>query len=115
MTDTDTWFAALDPAQHEILADLRALILATDDNIEETLKWGQPCYTQNGLFCYLQKAKAHVTIGFQKGAQIVDDANLLEGQGKDMRHLRFSLGSTVPRDDVQRLVNAALALDAENR
>jgi hypothetical protein len=42
------------------------------------------------MFCYLWSTKAYATLGFQKGAALDDPEGLLEGTGKDMRHIKFT-------------------------
>ncbi|WP_138424463.1 DUF1801 domain-containing protein [Maritimibacter alexandrii] len=111
MTDADDWFAALDPAQAETLGRLRGLILGSADGIKEEIKWRQPCYSRNKLFCYLQKSKSHVTLGFQQGARMPDAPSLLEGAGKELRHVRFTPGADIPEEAVKTLIGEALALD----
>ena len=54
---TETWFDELSPEHEKLLRALRHLILSASDEVREELKWGQPCYSINKLFCYLQKAK----------------------------------------------------------
>lgn len=92
MTDnsTEEWFAALPASQRPILDRLRSLILATVPNAKEEIKWSRPCYSTNErLFCYLHTSKGHATLGFQNGASMSDPKNLLEGDGKDMRHIKL--------------------------
>lgn len=89
--DPQSWFDAAPEGQRSILEGLRKLILSAASGIVEEIKWGRPCYsTANGMFCYLHRTKNHVTLGFQKGASLKDPKNLLEGEGKDMRHIKIT-------------------------
>ena len=89
-TTSNAWFESVPPGQSEILNRLRLLIFeAVPDAIEE-LKWSRPCYsTSKGLFCYLGTTKGHATLGFQKGTSLPDPNRLLEGSGKEMRHIKL--------------------------
>lgn len=108
------WFNMLSEGQKPNLLNLRELILTTDENFVETIKWGQPCYSLNGLVCYLQKAKAHVTLGFQKGAYLKDPHGLLEGVGKDMRHIKVGLTDEIKTASFKALLTEALSYDANH-
>lgn len=45
-------------------------------------------------FVNVNVAKAHVTIGFFRGALLKDPARLLQGTGKRMRHVKLKPGAT---------------------
>ena len=110
-TDVDDWIRAAPESQREQLERLRQIIRAEAPNAAETLKWGQPCYERNGDFCYLQRAKTHVTLGFQKGVLIPDPDNRLSGVGKQMRHVKFALGEVIDAELCGSLIREALRLD----
>lgn len=110
----ENWFNTLSEEQKPILLDLRELVLATDENIVETIKWGQPCYSLNSLICYLQKAKAHVALGFQNGAHFNDPHGLLEGTGKDMRHIKVAMTEKIKFPSFKALLEEAVTYDANH-
>ena len=105
------WFENLSESQRQKLDELRQLILESDREFTEEIKWGQPCYSVNKLVCYLQKAKEYVTIGFQKGAHLEDTEKLLVGEGKDMRHVNFSLAGEIDRPAIAKLISEAVEFD----
>ena len=107
----EDWFNKLSEPQRLKLDELRQLILENDRQFTEEIKWGQPCYSINKLVCYLQKAKEQVTIGFQKGAHLEDTDNLLVGEGKDMRHVNFSLAEEIYRPAIAKLIAEAVEFD----
>lgn len=77
-------------AEHqEILEELRALIFNTVDGIEEYYKWSRPVYGFSTNEVYLQHSKKHVTLGFMNGTSIPDELGILEGSGKDLRHIKI--------------------------
>jgi len=63
---------------------------------------------EDGLFCYLQSTRNHAALGFQKGASLNDPDRLLEGSGKDMRHIKFKNGATVNEPAVTALLKQAV-------
>lgn len=107
----DDWIQGAPEPQRVQLVRLRHIILRVAPDAVETLKWGQPCYARNALFCYLQRAKTHVTLGFQKGALMSDPDKRLLGDGKQMRHVRFLPGEHVDTALCTRLLEEALRHD----
>ena len=69
---------------------VRQIILATDDKIEETIKWSSPTFMYKGnIASFFLNAKKFVSLMFHKGATIEDPNGLLEGDGKEGRVARF--------------------------
>ena len=71
-------------------------------------------------FAYVNAFKAHVNVGFFRGAALSDPDGLLEGNGKFMRHVKLRPGGEVDAPALLKLVNAAYAdmkarLEAEAR
>ena len=63
---------------------LRGILLATE--LEETLKWGKPCYTaKGGNIVILQPFQDHLALMFFKGALLDDPAGILKPQGENSR------------------------------
>lgn len=70
---------------------VREIILATDNKIEECIKWRSPTFMYKGnMASYFMNAKKHVSLMFHKGAEIKDSSGLLEGDGKEGRVAKFS-------------------------
>lgn len=110
-TTVDEWISQAPEAQRAQLQELRVIILSLAPDATEALKWGQPCYTRKALFCYLQRAKTHVTLGFQKGALMSDPGKRLQGDGKQMRHVRFGPSEAIDTELCTALIEEALRLD----
>ena len=105
------WFSSAPENQKPMLDALRALILTAAPGIVEKIKWSRPCYsTPRGMFCYLHRAKNHVTIGFQQGASLNDPKGLLEGTGKDMRHIKIDDVGGIDKPAILDLVHQAIKL-----
>ncbi len=57
------------------------------DDVRELLHDGHPtACVGDAAFAYVNAFKAHVNVGFFRGAEIADPERLLEGTGKFMRH-----------------------------
>lgn len=69
----------------------------------EILHDGHPtaCVNQ-AAFAYVNVFKAHVNVGFFRGTEIPDPAQLLEGTGRNMRHVKLRPGE---RGDAVALTN----------
>jgi hypothetical protein len=91
--NANAWLEAVPKSQQNVLQALREAIISVGPEIVEEIKWRRPCYsTGDKLFCYLHSTKKHATLGFQMGRQLNDPDGLLEGDGKDMRYIKFTPG-----------------------
>ena len=60
------------------------------DDVRELLHDGHPtACVADAAFGYVNAFKAHVNVGFFRGADIADPESLLEGTGKFMRHVKL--------------------------
>ena len=60
------------------------------DDVRELLHDGHPtACVGDAAFAYVNAFKAHVNVGFFRGAEIADPEGLLEGTGKFMRHVKL--------------------------
>jgi hypothetical protein len=60
------------------------------DDVRELLHDGHPtACVDDAAFGYVNVFKAHVNVGFFRGAEIVDPNGILEGTGKFMRHVKL--------------------------
>jgi hypothetical protein len=72
---------------------------------------GHPTACVNdAAFAYVDAFKAHVNVGFYRGAEIADSDGLLEGTGRFMRHVKLRPGSDVDSIALKRLIEAAYTL-----
>lgn len=112
MSEVAAWIARLPDHQGRLLTHLRELILAVLPGVAESFKWNRPCYgTKSGsLICYLHASKNHVTLGFEQGAALLDPKNLLEGTGKNMRHIKFRSDQDIDDSAISALLKQALEI-----
>jgi len=104
----DRWLDAVAKEHRPILDQLRELVLDKKYSLKEEFKWSRPCYSNaDGLICYLAEAKAHVTIGFHYGTSLDDPKQLLEGIGKDMRHIKVRELNEIDKPALRRLIKQA--------
>ena len=66
------------------------LMRACGDDVRELSHHGHPtACVSDAAFGYVNVFKAHMNVGFFRGAEIADPAGILEGTGKFMRHVKL--------------------------
>jgi hypothetical protein len=77
-------------------------------DVRELLHDGHPTACVNdAAFAYVNAFKAHVNVGFFRGAEIADPEGLLHGTGRFMRHVKLKPGSDVDPSALKRLIDTA--------
>jgi hypothetical protein len=80
------------------------------DDVREVLHDGHPtACVGDAAFAYVNAFKAHVNVGFFRGAELADPAGILEGNGKVMRHVKLRPDHTVDAAALRTLIEAAYA------
>jgi hypothetical protein len=106
--EIDVWFsrqrADLAPLAQEWFARMRRC----GDDVLELLHDGCPVVcVQDAPFAYVNAFTAHVNVGFFHGAALDDPAGLLEGSGRNMRHVKLRPGGEVDTAALAALIDAA--------
>jgi hypothetical protein len=79
-----------------------------DDDVRELLHDGHPTTcVGDAAFAYVNAFKAHVNVGFFRGAEIADPEGLLEGTGKFMRHVKLRPERDVDATALRKLIETA--------
>jgi hypothetical protein len=60
-------------------------------------------------FCHLAVYTGHVNLGFDRGVDLPDPRNVLEGTGKTTRHIRIEPGDDITQPWLRRYVRMAIA------
>ena len=80
------------------------------DDVLELLHDGHPtACVGDAAFAYANAFKAHVNVGFFRGAELADPDGLLEGTGKFMRHVKLRPGQRINETALKKLIHAAYA------
>ena len=80
------------------------------DDVREVLHDGHPtACVADAAFGYVNAFTAHVNVGFFRGAELADPAQLLVGTGKYMRHVKLR-----PEDDIDATALVELVETAYN-
>lgn len=107
----DEWIEGLGEPVQAIVKRLRGVVFEAYPEIDEGIKWSKPSYSKEGLVCYMQTAKSHVNFGFYRGTELEDRNNLLEGDGKKMRHVRIRKADEIDEEKLKFLIWDAVDLN----
>ena len=78
------------------------------DDVRELIHDGHPtACVLDAAFGYVNAFKAHVNVGFFRGAEIADPDGLLEGTGKFMRHVKLGPDRHVDTKALRSLIETA--------
>jgi hypothetical protein len=93
---------------------LREIVLAEAPDAVEQLYRNHPSALWYGrgskmrdMALYIAMASAHVNLGFCRGANLPDPYGILEGTGKQMRHIKFRSKGDLERPFVRPMIRAA--------
>jgi len=104
----------------EALAHVRALIMQTEPDMVEELKWkkpsnpaGVPVWSYNGIICTGETYKDKVKLTFAKGALLKDSSRLFNAslEGNTRRAIDIREGDRVDEAAFKALIRAAVALN----
>ena len=78
------------------------------DDVRELLHDGHPtACVGEAAFGYVNAFRAHVNVGFFRGAELADPSGLLEGNGKLMRHVKLSPERDIDAAALKQLIQNA--------
>ncbi len=78
------------------------------DDIRELIHDGAPtACASDAAFAYVNAYKAHVNVGFFRGAELPDPDALLQGSGKNMRHVKIKPGEDLDHRALEALIQSA--------
>src|SRR5262245_30812133 len=81
---------------------------ACGDDVRELLHDRHPtACVGDAAFGYVNAFKAHVNVGFFRGAELSDPNSLLEGTGKFMRHVKLRPEREVDEAALKKLIETA--------
>jgi hypothetical protein len=117
MTDfQDELAQLLEPHTPEIRAlveELRGVICSLGPDLQEEVKlgWKNIGYKGKGLTVSLMPYTSYVSLHFAKGVQLSDPQGVLEGGGKELRHLKVRKLEDVHPHILTPLMHEAIELD----
>ena len=104
------------PALRPVCEALRRSIVALHKEFievawprQKTASYGVGLRKMSEHYAYIAVHGAHVNLGFYHGASLPDPRRLLEGMGKNLRHVKLRDAASVKRPAVRALLRAAIA------
>ena len=106
----DGWLADQAPELGAIARQWFERMRTCGEDVLELMHDGCPvaCVGQ-APFGYVNVFKAHVNIGFYRGADLRDPARILQGTGRRMRHVKAMPGLRLNAEALGALIDAAYA------
>lgn len=99
------------PGLRKVARALRSFVKRIVPGVKETFNsWGIPTFKRKDPFCFYMVGKNHVTFGFQFGTSLEDPEGLLEGTGKNIRHVKLREVKDLEQKGLRGLVQAAARL-----
>lgn len=104
----DAWFESRPGKLGAIARPWYERMRECGDDVRELIHDGHPtACVGDAAFGYVNAFTAHVNVGFFLGAHLADPEGLLEGSGKNMRHVKLRPGAEIDREALGALIQAA--------
>jgi hypothetical protein len=108
---SSTYVKDENPELRKVVRGLKNLVKETVPGTRETVNaWGIPTFEAQTPFCFYMVGKNHVTFGFHYGTSLDDPQGLLEGTGKNIRHVKLRSLEDLEQKGLKQLVQAAARL-----
>jgi hypothetical protein len=108
----NAYLSGKDPQLRAVANALRALVRKAIPSVTESVNpWGIPTFDANGPVCLFTVGKNHVTFGFARGTSLDNSSGLLEGTGKNLRHVKLYAPADLAHPALRGLVIAAAKLN----
>lgn len=99
------------PQLKKIVGGLRRLVKKMVPGTVETVNaWGIATFEEKQPFCFYMVGKYHVTCGFHYGTSLRDPNKLLEGTGKNLRHVKLFAFEDLKQKGFRELLREAASL-----
>jgi hypothetical protein len=108
--DIVDYLSGFEPAPGELARSVRQLILSTIEGLDEVVKWGHLVYEKDRMICSIMVHKSHINLQIWRGAELNDPENILEGDGKQMRHVKVHSPEDLKSDYFKFLLKQAAEL-----
>jgi len=102
------------PEMVKIARGIQKLVKSVEPSAKQTMNsWNVPTLEiAGGYFCMFMVAKSHVSFGFPMATALPDPHGLLEGTGKNMRHVKLKKIEDLKQDGLKELIAAAVKMPA---
>jgi hypothetical protein len=105
-----TYVSEGNPELEKVVKALRSYVKKVLPSTRITINaWGIPTFEADAPFCFYMVGKRHVTFGFHFGAGLSDPGGLLEGTGRNLRHVKLRTVEDLKRPGFRELILDARA------
>lgn len=112
---TSAYVKRENPELRKVVKGLKSLVEQIVPGAEQTRNaWGVPTFVADQPFCFYMVGKNHVTFGFHQGTSLADPEKLLEGTGKNIRHVKLKNLPDLASPGLRRLVDQASKLKSKS-
>jgi hypothetical protein len=99
------------PELQKVARALRSFVKGIVPGAQETVNaWGIPTFEAPDPFCFYMAGKKHVTFGLHFATSLEDPEGLLEGTGKNIRHVKLRTVADLEQKGLRELLLAAARL-----
>jgi hypothetical protein len=112
----DELVAGFDSEIVSISRNLRALILKIHPHVVEVVRLGDGAASygigpkkMSEAYSYIMPKESYVNLGFYYGVSLADPAGLMEGTGKNLRHVKVRSIGDVTKPALRELIKSAFA------
>lgn len=99
-----------DPVKHHIIMQLRTLVDRLCPEARERFMYNGIVVFAGSPVCGYFARKAHVTVELERGCDLADPAGVLEGKGKNRRHIKLLSSDDIASRQVEDYLARAFAL-----
>lgn len=107
--DVDRVLAEIEPPQREVARALHRVLLGL--GLQEKVRYGVPWYRGKDYVCAIAAHSHHTNLEFYRGSSLRDPGGLLEGTGKNLRHVKVHTVDEATQPRLKALLREALELD----
>jgi hypothetical protein len=94
-----------------IAATLNSVVRENAPELHTEKRWGLPWYVGNDLVLVVGAFTRHVGVEFWRGSTVPDPHHLLEGTGRNLRHVKVRTTAEARAPELAQLIRAAVELD----
>ncbi len=115
VTTTKSRYVSAENAElRKVVCGLKELVKGCVPGARETVNsWGVPTFEEKNPFCFYMVGKKHVTFGFHFGTSLDDPEGLLEGTGKNLRHVKLRSTEDLDKKGLREMVVAAARMEGK--
>ncbi|MDY6921608.1 MAG: DUF1801 domain-containing protein [Pseudomonadota bacterium] len=96
---------SFDDEKREIISKLRELASKLSNGANEDIKWNALClFKGERAFVGIMPYKKYVSVIFDRGSELEDQIGVLEGKGKQMRHIKIHQLDDIDRKHVAHYI-----------